>query len=153
VGGAASAIAYTLSPFAERIVTIGAPRGPRRFFDGFARYFELDGPTMHATEHRLAERYGLSLDDIDATTFAPFVRAQVLVIHDLEDREVPFEHGEVLASALPHAHLLETRGLGHRRILKDPAVIQAATQFVASPRAVPFEVQLDYELYDHDRVA
>src|SRR5687768_14591147 len=83
VGGAASAIAYTLSPFAQRLVLIGAPRGPRRFFDGFVRHLELDGPTTHATEHRLSERYGLSLDEIDATTFAPFVRAQVLVIHDI----------------------------------------------------------------------
>jgi pimeloyl-ACP methyl ester carboxylesterase len=153
VGGAASAMAYALSPFAERMVLIGSPRGPRRFFDGFVRYLELDGATTHATEHRLAERYGLSLDDIDATSFGPFVRADVLVIHDVEDREVPFEHGEVLAGALPRAHLLETRGLGHRRILRDPGVIQAATRFVASPRAVPFATQLDYDLFDHDRVS
>src|SRR5262245_59627942 len=60
VGGAASALAYTLSPFAERMVLIGAPLGPRRFFDGFVRYLELDGATTHATESRLAERYGMA---------------------------------------------------------------------------------------------
>jgi pimeloyl-ACP methyl ester carboxylesterase len=154
MGAAASALAYTLSPFAERMVLIAAPRSPRRFFDGFARSLELDGRTSHATEHRLQQRYGLALDEIDATQFAPFVRAQVLVIHDRDDLEVPFEHGQLLASALPHASLFETHGLGHRRILKDHEVIRTAIEFVASPAARSLASQLDAELFDPDlRVA
>ena len=148
VGGAASAFAYSLAPFAERMVLIAPPLGPRRFFDGFVRYLELDGATKQATERRLHERYGLWLDEIDGTLFAPFVRAPVLVVHDRDDREVPFEHGARLAQALPEATLLETRGLGHRRVLKDPSVIAAATAFVASPLARPLAERIDDDLFD-----
>lgn len=150
VGGAAATLAYTLSPFAERLVLIGAPRSPRRFFDGFVRYFELDGRTVDAVEHRLAQRYGMPLDDIDVEHFAKFVRAPVLVIHDRADREVPFDHAEAFTSFLPNATLLATEGLGHRRILKDESVIRAATEFVTSPAAVPLSTQLDRELFDRE---
>jgi pimeloyl-ACP methyl ester carboxylesterase len=154
VGAAASAFAYTTAPFAERMVLIAPPLGPRRFFDGFVRYLELDGATTRATERRLRERYGLGLDEIDGTLFAPFVRAPVLVIHDRDDREVPFEHGARLAQALPEGTLLETHGLGHRRVLKDPGVIAAATRFVASPLARPLAERIDDDLFDRSaRVA
>jgi pimeloyl-ACP methyl ester carboxylesterase len=148
VGAAASAFAYTLTPFAERMVLIAPPRGPRRFFDGFVRYLSLDGATTRATEQRLKERYGVALDEIDGTLFAPFVRAEVLVVHDHDDREVPFEHGQQLAQALPSGTLLETHGLGHRRVLKDASVIAQVTRFVASPAARPLAERIDEELFD-----
>jgi pimeloyl-ACP methyl ester carboxylesterase len=151
VGAAASTFAYALSPFAERMVLIAPPRGPRRFFEGFVNHLSLDGATIRAVEERLLQRYGLALDDIDAGTFGPFVRANVLVIHDRDDREVPFEHGQVLAENLPFGRLFETRGLGHRRILRDRAVIREATRFVASPEARPFAEQLDDELFDRSQ--
>jgi pimeloyl-ACP methyl ester carboxylesterase len=112
------------------------------------RYLHLDSATSQATERRLEERYGLALDEIDGTLFAPFVRAPVLVVHDHDDREVPFEHGARLAAALPHAALLETHGLGHRRVLKDANVIAEVTRFVASPFARPLAERIDDDLFD-----
>jgi pimeloyl-ACP methyl ester carboxylesterase len=154
MGAAASAMAYTLSPFADRMVLIAPPRSPRRFFDGFAGYVGLDGATKDATERRLARRYGLTLDEIDTTRFAALVHAAVLVIHDREDREVPFAHGQAAADALPNGRLLETRGLGHRRILRDDRVIRAAVEFVASPVARSMASRLDAELFERElRVA
>jgi pimeloyl-ACP methyl ester carboxylesterase len=150
MGAAASTLAYTLSPFAARMVLIAAPRSPRRFFDAFVHYLELDTHTSQATEQRLEQRYTLALDEIDTLQFAPFVSAQALVIHDRDDREVPFEHGRLLASALPHATLFETHGLGHRRILKDDEVIRTATEFVASPDAKGVAARLDAELFDRE---
>lgn len=54
----------------------------------------------------------------------------LLVIHDHDDREVPFFHGERTAAAWPDARLIETRGLGHRRILRDPRMITHVTDFM-----------------------
>jgi pimeloyl-ACP methyl ester carboxylesterase len=154
MGAAASVLAHTLSPFADCMVLIAPPRSPRRFFDGFVRYLGLDERTIHATEDRLQQRYGVSLDEIDTPRLAHSVEVPVLVIHDREDREVPFEHGELVASALPNGTLLETHGLGHRRILKDDRVIRSATEFVGSLAAVSLERQLDSELFDRElRVA
>jgi pimeloyl-ACP methyl ester carboxylesterase len=52
-----------------------------------------------------------------------------LVVHDAADRVVSIEHGRSLAAALPKARLLQTNGLGHRRILDDSTIVQSVVAF------------------------
>jgi pimeloyl-ACP methyl ester carboxylesterase len=56
--------------------------------------------------------------------------APALVIHDREDRDVPYEHGRQIAAAWPGAQLLTTTGLGHRAILRDPEVVRRTLTFL-----------------------
>jgi hypothetical protein len=58
-----------------------------------------------------------------------------LVIHDHGDKEVLFDHALALSEALPSAMLSATQGLGHRRILRDAAVIEQAVRFITAPAA------------------
>jgi len=53
-----------------------------------------------------------------------------LIVHDLDDREVPWEEGERYARYWPSSHLLSTTGLGHNRILGDTAVIGGVLDFL-----------------------
>ena len=55
-----------------------------------------------------------------------------LVVHDREDTEVRWAEGASIAAAWPGAELLTTRGLGHRRILRDPAVVARVIAFLAA---------------------
>ena len=71
----------------------------------------------------------LSMDRI-----APRLELPLLVIHDRDDREVPWVDGASIADASPRASLLSTEGLGHRRILRDPKVIEAAIAFLDRDR-------------------
>jgi pimeloyl-ACP methyl ester carboxylesterase len=48
--------------------------------------------------------------------------APVLIVHDKGDRPNPFRHGQTLADAWPNAELMATTGLGHRKVLLNPAV-------------------------------
>ena len=59
------------------------------------------------------------------------VAPPLLVVHDRDDREVPWEDGAAIAAAWPRARRLDTEGLGHQRILRDPAVTQAVADFIA----------------------
>jgi pimeloyl-ACP methyl ester carboxylesterase len=54
-----------------------------------------------------------------------------LVIHDADDASVPWQQGEMIAAAWPGARLMKTQGLGHGRILRDPAVVEAAVAFIS----------------------
>ncbi len=54
-----------------------------------------------------------------------------LILHDPADREVPWAHGSAIARAWPGATLEPLDGLGHRRLLRDPDVIQRVVEFVA----------------------
>ena len=78
----------------------------RRWFDGDAGIWERFSP------HRLPGR-------------------EVLVVHDTSDRVVLRGQADLLLAAQgERARLLETTGLGHYRILRDPAVVGAAVAFV-----------------------
>jgi pimeloyl-ACP methyl ester carboxylesterase len=54
----------------------------------------------------------------------------LLVIHDREDKQIPFGMGKAIAAAWQGAELLSTRGLGHNRILRDPEVVRSAIDFI-----------------------
>jgi len=80
---------------------------------------------------RLEESVGFCWDDIEPMRLAEIFEAPTLVIHDHDDPELPSSEGESLARAMPEADVFLTEGLGHRRILRDPGVVAAATSFVA----------------------
>src|SRR6185369_2398833 len=64
-------------------------------------------------------------------------RAPALVIHDVDDREVSFASGAALARAWAGARIVLTRGLGHRAILRAPAVVQDTLDFLADRVVFP----------------
>jgi pimeloyl-ACP methyl ester carboxylesterase len=97
----------------------------------FARLVAIDDPERIALEQYLAERSGVGVDSLRLPTLVGERDGGLLVIHDLADREVGFEHGERLAALWPQARLVPTEGLGHRRILRDPAVIAEAVAFAS----------------------
>jgi pimeloyl-ACP methyl ester carboxylesterase len=83
-------------------------------------------------------RVGVPWDAFDIVRLAWSQTAPLLVVHDRGDGEVPWQQGLAIARAWPDASLLTTDALGHRRILRDPAVVAAATDFIAAPAASPW---------------
>ncbi len=103
----------------------------------FARHLGLDDTDRAALEHRLAAHTGVAFDALALDRLAAPRDSALLVIHDRDDREVPLAQGTRLAAAWPNAQLQITDGLGHRRILRDPAVLAAVTAFVRDGLAAP----------------
>jgi pimeloyl-ACP methyl ester carboxylesterase len=62
---------------------------------------------------------------------APRLAARALLVHDREDRVVPWRQGRAFAEHWPGARFLLTAGLGHGRILQDEGVVRAVADFVA----------------------
>jgi pimeloyl-ACP methyl ester carboxylesterase len=60
-------------------------------------------------------------------------QTRVAVLHDPDDREVPFAEGRALAAAWPGAQFVPLPGTGHSRALRDPAVIARAVSLVTGP--------------------
>jgi hypothetical protein len=61
-------------------------------------------------------------------------------VHDSGDREAPLEQAmQIVEAHSGPTETLITDGLGHSRILSDPAVVERITRFVAAPieRATP----------------
>lgn len=60
---------------------------------------------------------------------------EALIVHDREDPVVRIANGRALAGAWRGAEIVETSGLGHNKILRDPAVVARITAFVAGEKA------------------
>lgn len=130
MGGSAAAYAIAHGLKVGRLVMIAPPSEPRRFIVGFWRSLGLSDQLGERMNRRFERQEGFKLEDVDLAQLAPRVEAQVLVVHDQGDREVPFAEGEQWSQVLPRARLLATQGLGHNRLLGDSAVIDAVTRFV-----------------------
>lgn len=129
-GGAALAIALHRGLSLHAAVLVGAPRAPRGFFEPFCDAMGLRDRTRHGLRGRIERRVGVSMDDLDLSRLAPALRTPALVVHDRADGEVPFVDGAAIAAAWPGARFLPTEGLGHRRVLREPAVVREVADFV-----------------------
>ena len=82
------------------------------------------------------QRIGERMENLQALRHARRIGAPLLVLHDEQDRAVPVTCGESLVRAWPGAELRKTRGLGHKRILRDPQVIASSVDFINAPTAL-----------------
>jgi pimeloyl-ACP methyl ester carboxylesterase len=133
LGAAAAALAMAQGAAVGTAVFIGATAGPRDWTIQFARGFGIADSVMARLRQRTEHRFGLAWEDFDVVALSRRRREPLLVVHDRDDAEVPSSDGAAIAEAWPGARLLTTRGLGHRRILRDEQVVAEAVRFVSEP--------------------
>jgi pimeloyl-ACP methyl ester carboxylesterase len=133
MGGATTLWAASLEHIAPRYAMIAPPVDVRDFTRALAKMLGLPEEVRADVHVRLAERFGVSVEDVRAETVAPRMTGELLVVHDEDDTDVPIRCGELMAKTWPGARLERTKGLGHRRILRDEAVVSLVTRFVARP--------------------
>lgn len=151
VGGAAALLATRLGLRANRLALVAPPTSPARFAAGFAQMLGIDARVHAAMLLRLERRYGIAVADLDVRRDAAAFDGDLLVVHDEDDRIVPWADGAAIAAAAKNARLTSTRGLGHGRVLEAPSVVGDVTSFVArgtSPRT--FTETLEGELFFRD---
>jgi pimeloyl-ACP methyl ester carboxylesterase len=120
-----------------RIALLAPPADPGDWSRLFAARLGVSARTMASMRTRSERWLGVSWAEVSLTALASGQATPALVVHDVDDREVPFSHGAAVAAAWPGARLVETSGLGHRRLLRDPAVVAQVASFVAgSPAGV-----------------
>jgi len=134
LGGAATTFALAYGMQVERAVFIAPPADPREFLALFSSSLGIGEEVSSRVKTLVERRLGVPMEEMRASKIAPMMNTPLLVIHDREDKEVPFQVGRVVASAWPGAELITTKGLGHQRILRDPAVMNAAVDFVDAHR-------------------
>ncbi len=147
LGGIATLVALSEGLPARRAVIVAAPAHPRRFFRQLltgmgvaeARWPELE----LAFEGRVHRRF----EAVEGPTLARALPAPLLVVHDTDDREVPLSEAEATATAAG-ARLLATTGLGHRRILKDPAVVREVVRFLGGEPCGPRKLEAELAFPD-----
>lgn len=76
-------------------------------------------------------RFGFRWEDLEVPPMATRMKTSpILVVHDRSDSETSWSEGAAIAEAWPQSTLITTEGLGHRRVLRDPAVVDTVTSFI-----------------------
>jgi pimeloyl-ACP methyl ester carboxylesterase len=130
LGGAATAVALAHGMAAERAVLIAPAADPLAAMERFSRFVWLGtgfGARLAAFFERTTR---IPIDSLQAHRNAPLIGHPAPIVHDLEDREVPWHEGERYARLWPGARMISTRGCGHNRIADDPGVIAATLRFL-----------------------
>ncbi|SFL88589.1 alpha/beta fold hydrolase [Marinobacter zhejiangensis] len=127
----AGTLAYVVAG-TERIHRLALVSGPATFEGLLRRFARLMRMSSRAEQRFLSQMertVGLPLSALDITERAKLIHVPTLVIHDRNDREVPFECAGRLAQSLSRSEVFPTDGLGHNRILRDAEVVLRIAEF------------------------
>lgn len=130
MGGAALTLAQHEGWRAQRLVVIAPAADLEAAAYRFIRFVHLG---THLREPFFAwyrQRTGIDVRDLAVHLHLPTLGQPGLVVHDLDDHEVPWEEGERYARYWPAARLFTTQGLGHHKVLDAPEVISATLAFL-----------------------
>jgi len=117
------------------VVCISSPTSLRWLAERFAQTLHIPRATWRIFVRNVKKEFGPDIwERLALDRAATRLATPALIIHDEDDYDVLVEQGEQLAVAWPGAELLKTRGLGHRRILRDAGVVEAAVRFLAQFR-------------------
>jgi esterase/lipase len=133
---AANATAYAASRrlATEQLVLIAPPASPFEYTKLFAGVFSLSEFTRAAMQKHVEASEGVLMRQFEPGAVGSRITQSVLVVHDSKDSINPFADGLAYQQAIRDATMLQTEGLGHRRILKDENTVQAIVNFVAMDR-------------------
>jgi len=114
---------------AERAVLIATPERYERYARWFAEEAGVDAGDLIAT----LKARGLDVDSMVLTDNAAQLDVPALIVHSADDRTTSVEGARRVARAWRDSEFLEVDGLGHSRILRDPAVIDRVIAFIETP--------------------
>lgn len=129
LGGAALALAQDESWRAERVILVAPAVDMKAAARRYIRFVHLASHLREPFYAWLHRRTGVHIDELAVERRLPVLGQPALIVHDLDDADVPWAEGERYAQYWPGARLLTTQGLGHRRVLDAPEVIDAALSF------------------------
>jgi pimeloyl-ACP methyl ester carboxylesterase len=135
LGAAATALALAEGLRVDRVVLLAPPAEVELYVRRFADRLGLSPERAAGMVERVRRQVGGDLATLDVSLRAPSLTTPLLLAHDIDDREVPFAHGQAIAAAWPGAQLMQLRKLGHRRLLASNAVIERAVRFIAGAPA------------------
>lgn len=133
MGGAATTLALAAGVATDRLVYISPPTEPRQWAQTFSRRIGFSQKTKRVFMAYLEETFGEGWRQVNTMELESQMNTDLLLIHDVEDKETPWEGSQEIARAWPGARLALTKGLGHNRILKDESLVSQVIHAIHQP--------------------
>ncbi len=133
LGAGAIVIASSLNLKTDKIVLISPVSDITKVTDQFAKTLSIPKNIMEKTHqyawkkyYTSASKFGNNWDEVFDSKF----KVPSLIIHDINDKEIDISNARKLAKQWSWAEYMETKRLGHRRVLLNPDVITRALNFI-----------------------
>jgi hypothetical protein len=74
--------------------------------------------------------YGYDLNQDNPYDLAKTIDSKMLIVHDKDDRTIPYRDSKILSEKTDNVALHTTEGLGHKLILRDKNVVDFITKYI-----------------------
>jgi hypothetical protein len=74
--------------------------------------------------------YGYDVHQDNPYVLAKTISTKMLIVHDKDDRTIPYTDSKILSEKTDNFFLHTTEGLGHKQILRDNAVVDVITAYI-----------------------
>ncbi len=78
----------------------------------------------------LERYYGYDVHQDNPYDLAKAITSKMLIVHDKDDRTIPYMDSKILSEKTDNVDLHTTKGLGHKLILRDKAVVDFITGYI-----------------------
>jgi pimeloyl-ACP methyl ester carboxylesterase len=114
----------------KKAVVIGSGNSVINIVNTFIEKIGLPNDVAILMKNNFEKKYHLEMESFSAYIAAKEVKIPVLVIHDIDDEDIPVSESYHLAEHLSNKEILITNNLGHRKILGDSKVIHKIVEFL-----------------------
>ena len=129
LGGMSTLNAISRGAVARKAVTIGAGDKIQDIINDFVLQLGLKSNVGIHLKKLFEKKYSSKTADYDVYKNAEKINIPVLLIHDKNDKDVPYTTSENINNHLKNSDLLLTEKLGHKKILGNEDVIQKIISF------------------------
>jgi len=132
-GNPCTALAIQHGLKTDRLVSISPPATTIGLIDKFTQALNIANKTRGKLVKRIENIFGAHIwEDLSMKNLVKQINQPAMVIHDVNDTDIPWKEGQAVAHNWNNAPFMLTTGLGHRRILRDEKVINAAVEFISA---------------------
>lgn len=117
----------------KKMVSIAAPYDMESILEGYGKIINVGSHILERFKARLEREFDMHWSEISGDFIVSQHTIPALIIHDKQDKDVLYEEAVAMNKNWKNSRLLTTDGLGHRRILKDNAIIEETVSFISQP--------------------
>ena len=136
-----AAIAHSMSGFAllraikdglplQSAAIIGSGDSIKGVFYRFSQQLHFSEKIVDKMIAAVENKFGINLETYSSRMNIKEIDIPLLIVHDKDDKEAPYECSTTLHDLARNSQLKLTSGLGHHRILRDPKTVQHIVKFL-----------------------
>ncbi|MDN3493960.1 alpha/beta fold hydrolase [Winogradskyella bathintestinalis] len=130
VGGMASifCVHHNQLPSVKKMILLGAPAHFTGVFDRYKSMMGYNKRISSGLDAIVLEHFKQPVSYFSAANFTASIKVKGLIVHDKNDRIIPYEDGQLIANRYENSEFITTTGFGHG--LKDASLTPKIIEFI-----------------------